>query len=420
MTFQSCNIDEARLLYDQLTPLCPVLLALSAASPIYRGFLADTDCRWNIIAASVDDRTKEERGLMPLEHDRFVIPKSRYDSIDSYLSPCGELYNDNKLIFDQAIYDQLRAAGIDHLLAQHVAHLFIRDPVSVFREKINQDDDVDTDHFENIQSTNWQTMRFKPPPPGTDIGWRVEFRPTEVQLTDFENAAYMVFMVLLTRVILTFHLNFIIPISKVDENMKIAQKRDAIQNEKFYFRKDLMTCKTPSVVECCYANCSQRKSECIDDEYGLFTVNEIICGKPGEFLGLLTFIEQYLHSVDDCDVDTSCTISQYLKLVRFRASGKLKTTARWIRDFVSEHPDYAKDSVINETVCHDLVAACAGITNGSRDEPSLVFSHKTRSTPTLPHALQTNDQHLAQMAAKRVGNDVGGTGDGCMNDKIAQ
>ena len=33
---------------------------------------------------------------------------------------------------------------------------------------------------QNIQSTNWQTLRFKPPPPGTDIGWRVEFRPTEV------------------------------------------------------------------------------------------------------------------------------------------------------------------------------------------------------------------------------------------------
>lgn len=40
-----------------------VQLALSAASPIYRGFLADTDCRWNVIAASVDDRTREERGL---------------------------------------------------------------------------------------------------------------------------------------------------------------------------------------------------------------------------------------------------------------------------------------------------------------------------------------------------------------------
>ena len=37
----------------------------------------------------------------------------------------------------------------------------------------------------------------------------------QVQLTDFENAAYVVFIVLLTRVILTFHLNFLIPISKV-------------------------------------------------------------------------------------------------------------------------------------------------------------------------------------------------------------
>ena len=38
---------------------------------------------------------------------------------------------------------------------------------------------------QNIQSTNWQTLRFKPPPPGTDIGWRVEFRPTEVHVLIF-------------------------------------------------------------------------------------------------------------------------------------------------------------------------------------------------------------------------------------------
>lgn len=25
-------------------------------------------------------------------------------------------------------------------------------------------------------------MRFKPPPPNSDIGWRVEFRPMEVRL----------------------------------------------------------------------------------------------------------------------------------------------------------------------------------------------------------------------------------------------
>ena len=38
--------------------------------------------------------------------------------------------------------------GIDHLLAQHIAHLFIRDPISLFSEKIKQDDQQDTDHFE--------------------------------------------------------------------------------------------------------------------------------------------------------------------------------------------------------------------------------------------------------------------------------
>lgn len=30
---------------------------------MYRGYLADVDCRWNVIAGSVDDRTEEERGL---------------------------------------------------------------------------------------------------------------------------------------------------------------------------------------------------------------------------------------------------------------------------------------------------------------------------------------------------------------------
>lgn len=74
---------------------------------------------------------------------------------------------------------------------------------------------------QNIQSTNWQSMRFKPPPPNSSIGWRVEFRPLEVQLTDFENAAFVVFVVLLTRAILSFKLNLYIPITKVTETTPI-------------------------------------------------------------------------------------------------------------------------------------------------------------------------------------------------------
>lgn len=68
---------------------------------------------------------------------------------------------------------------------------------------------------QDIQSTNWQSVRLKPPPPNSDMGWRVEFRTMEVQMTDFENAAFSIFMILLTRAVLAFNLNFYVPISKV-------------------------------------------------------------------------------------------------------------------------------------------------------------------------------------------------------------
>ena len=58
----------------------------------------------------------------------------------------------------------------------------------------------------------------------------------EVQLTDFENAAFTVFIVLVSRVLLYFNLNLYLPISKVDENMRRAHKRDAVNNQKFWSR----------------------------------------------------------------------------------------------------------------------------------------------------------------------------------------
>ena len=62
ITFQAKNITEGRQMYDQLSPLAPIMLALTAATPIYKGFLADTDVRWNQISRAVDDRTPEELG----------------------------------------------------------------------------------------------------------------------------------------------------------------------------------------------------------------------------------------------------------------------------------------------------------------------------------------------------------------------
>ena len=59
-------------------------------------------------------------------------------------------YNDIDLVYDKEIYDQLREKDVDELLAQHIAHLFIRDSISLFSEKIEQDDTRELDHFEVI------------------------------------------------------------------------------------------------------------------------------------------------------------------------------------------------------------------------------------------------------------------------------
>uniref|UniRef100_A0A674HLU1 Glutamate--cysteine ligase n=1 Tax=Taeniopygia guttata TaxID=59729 RepID=A0A674HLU1_TAEGU len=368
VTFQACSISEARYLYDQLATICPIVMALSAASPFYRGYMSDIDCRWGVISASVDDRTREERGLEPLKNNHYRISKSRYDSIDSYLSECGEKYNDIDLTIDKDIYEHLIKEGIDHLLAQHIAHLFIRDPLTLFEEKIHLDDANESDHFENIQSTNWQTMRFKPPPPNSDIGWRVEFRPMEVQLTDFENSAYVVFVVLLTRVILSYKLDFLIPLSKVDENMKVAQKRDAVRQGMFYFRKDI--CKGGnSVLDGCGS--AQNGTGIDTEEYTLMSIDTIINGKEGVFPGLIPILNSYLENME-VDVDTRCTILNYLKLIKKRASGELMTVARWMREFIAQHPDYKQDSVITDEMNYSLMWKCNQIAQGQAECPELL------------------------------------------------
>ncbi|XP_071597825.1 glutamate--cysteine ligase catalytic subunit isoform X1 [Heliangelus exortis] len=370
VTFQACSISEARYLYDQLATICPIVMALSAASPFYRGYVSDIDCRWGVISASVDDRTREERGLEPLKNNHYRISKSRYDSIDSYLSECGEKYNDIDLTIDKDIYEHLIKEGIDHLLAQHIAHLFIRDPLTLFEEKIHLDDANESDHFENIQSTNWQTMRFKPPPPNSDIGWRVEFRPMEVQLTDFENSAYVVFVVLLTRVILSYKLDFLIPLSKVDENMKMAQKRDAVRQGMFYFRKDI--CKGGNtVVDGCGSAQNGTGTTDTQEEYTLMSIDTIINGKEGVFPGLIPVLNSYLENME-VDVDTRCTILNYLKLIKKRASGELMTVARWMREFIAQHPDYKQDSVITDEINYSLIWKCNQIAQGQAECPELL------------------------------------------------
>lgn len=270
---------------------------------------------------------------------------------------------------DEGLKQRLVDGGMDDLLATHFAHLFIRDPIVIFAEDLKQLDLNKTDHFENLQSTNWQHMRFKPPPHDKDTGWRVEFRPMEIQITDFENAAFAIFIVLITRAILSFDLNFYIPIPLTTANMETAHARNAVLNQKFHFRNDPLPPRpmrsngasgttTP-------ANIPSRLPTPrgpVEDEHSLMTINEIINGQSGEgFPGLIPLVESYLNSMN-VDVETRCDLARYLDLISKRASGKLWTGAKWMRRFVREHKEYKYDSVVSESINYDLIKAVEEIT----------------------------------------------------------
>ena len=277
---------------------------------------------------------------------------------------------DPDLVVDEALKQRLIDGGMDDLLATHFAHLFIRDPIVIFAEDLKALDLNQTDHFENLQSTNWQHMRFKPPPHDKDTGWRVEFRPMEIQITDFENAAFSIFIVLITRAILSFDLNFYIPIPRTTENMETAHARNAVLDQKYFFRKNplpprpIKATNGASGTTTPAAQASRPSSPVgpVEDEYSLMSIDEIINGQhlpsseSGGFPGLIPLVESYLNSVN-VDVETRCELARYLDLIRKRASGQLWTGAKWIRHFVRERPEYKKDSVVSEGVTYDLVRA---------------------------------------------------------------
>ena len=397
VTFQARDVDESRKLYDQLAVLAPIFLALTAACPILRGRLADTDVRWHTISASVDCRTPAERGIEGAGNPRGGtqegtglrrIAKSRYDSVDLYISNSGhfrEEYNDVEVEIDEPSLQTLIDAGIDRTLANHIAHLFIRDPLVIFEGKVDLDDDKSTDHFENIQSTNWQSVRWKPPPPESDIGWRVEFRTMEAQLTAYENAAFTVAIGLISRVILFFDLNLYMPMSKVNENMETAHSRMAASQGRFFFRTNVVPLSeecgsTPDASggESKSAASGNINQDTQANRIEAMSIYEILMGRVDDsklggrqyFPGLVPLIHAYLDIID-CDSETRRVVDDYIEFICSRASGELITTATWMRNFVTSHPKYMFDSVISDRIAFDLLQECDAITSGKKRVPEL-------------------------------------------------
>merc|ERR1719223_1550689 len=440
ITFQGTDMDESRFLFDQLAVMAPIMMALTASTPVLRGRLADTDARWGVISEACDDRRPAERGRKggpPPDPDvagkgHRRLYKSRYDSISTFLYQGAaaegsdhrvmsnrilNVYNDIPVPIDEEKYSQLREAGIDPLLSQHIAHIFVRDPIVVFDGAVEEiDDETQTDHFESIQSTNWQTVRWKPPPPRNGpndphIGWRTEFRSMEIQLTDFENAAFTTFITLLTRVILTFDLNLYIPLSRVDANMQRAHGRDAAVKGKFFFRRHLAPLEKgddgygeqyasmfsssggssletgplptiSSMEDLSVPAASSGSSDANgvsekrrvapnasggteENSYEEMTLAEIMTGKGDYFPGLIPLVYAYLDHIQ-CDSVTMERMTKYLDFIEKRATGQVMTPATWIRKFVREHEDYKFDSVVTDSIAYDLLIACKEIGEGKR------------------------------------------------------
>jgi glutamate--cysteine ligase catalytic subunit len=256
-----------------------------------------------------------------------------------------------------------------------------------------------------------QSVRWKPPPPRNSpndphIGWRTEFRSMEIQLTDFENAAFTAFVVLLTRVILAFDLNLYIPLSRVDANMQRAHSRNAAAKGKFFFRRHMAPLEegdhgfgaeytsmfaraandedesapvngevTKELAENGVSN-RRREAPCgpgslEENSYEEMTLEQIMLGKGEYFPGLIPLVQAYLDHIN-CDKVTRVRLALYLDFISKRAKGELVTPATWMRSFVRNHPAYQHDSVVTDEIAYDLMLACRDIGEGKLHIPELL------------------------------------------------
>lgn len=63
------------------------------------------------------------------------------------------------------------------------------------------------------------------------------------------------------------------------------------------------------------------------------------------------------------------------------------TVARWMREFISQHPDYKQDSVITDEMNYSLIWKCNQIALGQAECPELLgvgFNKKPSGNKTDP------------------------------------
>jgi glutamate--cysteine ligase catalytic subunit len=192
--------------------------------PMHKGKLLDTDTRWEFLEQAVDDRTPRERAVGGLE-------KSRYSPINHFISNDPRnlnLYNDKKYTLNKSILKYIKKEAkkqglkIDKRLRNHLAYLMVRDNICLFDDAVGFGHPDSTAHFEAYQSSNWNDVRFKPPPSmHSPIGWRVEFRTVDTQIHPKQNFLFSHAVLVLFRMVTCnkLGLNMYIPMSLVSSEI---------------------------------------------------------------------------------------------------------------------------------------------------------------------------------------------------------
>lgn len=350
LTIQGETMENTRYLYDMLAIFSPLALRLTRGSPIASGKLLNTETRWEMLEISVDCRTDEERGSLYIRSDdpeRYPygsrIPKSRFSPVDLFISNHASYrdeYNDIHVPIHDDSYSRLIDEDVDEKLARHISSLFVRDPVVSY----NETNEETFDDFENIQSSNWRSVRFKIPAEKVNSnlqGWKVELRSMEMQATVFENTAFIYLGFLLSEAIILYNLNLYIPMSLVDTNFRRANKfvraakcfkkgQLSEDVQEFYYRRNLKDSGKPVI-------CSG-------------TIRTIFLGDY-EYKGLLAYVYDV---IDDKFKDKAELLKKYMKFIEDKLNNKYISLSEWIRRFVINHVDYKHDSIVHDSIIFDL------------------------------------------------------------------
>ena len=226
-TFECIDIDQAQHVYDQLHFFTAIFQALAASTPTVKDKIVTTDNRIEVWESAInDERTSRERPIEFMAGQGFE--KSRVSPFNYYISKMSKkmrgVYNDRRYTINikQKRYlkklAKERGLEIDEDLLNHVAYNLVRQAIHLTDESMLDQKEDSTDMFELFNGSNWNDLRFKPPPSlDSDIGWRVEFRSMDAQVNPEQNFLFCHAVLILFRLVTdsSLNLNFMVPISKV-------------------------------------------------------------------------------------------------------------------------------------------------------------------------------------------------------------